>query len=47
MAFAANYKNGMTAEQIAKRLKRTRNQVIGKAYRTLVPNEKSPTRGVE
>ena len=47
MAFvAANYKNGMTAEQIAQRLKRTRNEVIGKAYRTIVPKEKSLTRGV-
>lgn len=44
---AANYKNGMTAEQIAQRLKRTRNEVIGKAYRTIVPKEKSLTRGVE
>lgn len=44
---AANYKNGMTAEQIAKTLKRTKNEVIGKAYRTLVPNKKSHTRGIE
>jgi len=43
----ANYKNGMTAEQIAKTLKRTKNEVIGKAYRTLIPKEKSPTRGIE
>lgn len=44
---AANYKNGMSASRIAKTLKRTKNEVIGKAYRTLIPKEKSPTRGVE
>ncbi len=43
----ANYNRGMTAGQIAKTLKRTRNEVIGKAYRTLIPKEKSPTRGIE
>ena len=43
----ANYNRGMTAGQIAKTLKRTKNEVIGKAYRTLIPKEKSPTRGLE
>lgn len=44
---ATNYKNGMSAEQIARKLKRTKNEVIGKAYRTIVPKEKSLTLGVE
>jgi len=41
----ANYNRGMTAGQIAKTLKRTRNEVIGKAYRTIVPKRKEPHSG--